>query len=213
MPLVSSIVNEAEAQVGDHKNILRLYRLVARINSYWADRIEGVREMREVASDSTIPAQARQTQIIKIEKTLLRQLAAIRKDYVRAYLRTNRLPMLPLIEARFEQQAAQLESGTNQMIAGNVDYNQLLPSSFIYFPGSRPYTGGPFKVDSATFLRTIDLAGIPEKPEIQLIGDTYCKLFVNGKFVGDVTARRTLTWDVDFKRVKLFNIKNISNWD
>lgn len=207
MPEVFALATEASRFAGANRQILGIYQLVARMNAYWADKVIEVNRMREIAGDSTLSSQEKSERIIEIEKTLLSHLARIRREYVRAYLRTNRRPMLQLIEERFDEQVAQLRSGTSQLLSGNVNYDQTLPSSFIYYPKSKPYTPGSFKVDSATFVKTIDLIGdVPANSEAQLIGDTYCKLFVNNKFVGEVKGRRTLTWDVEFRRVKLFKI-------
>lgn len=207
MPEVSALATEAERYAASNRRILGIYRLVARMNAYWADKVTGVRRMREIAGDSTLSKQKKDGRILKIEKLLLNDLAGIRREYTRAYLRTNRYPMLQLIEERFREQEAQLRSGTSQLLSGNADFNQTLQSSFIYYPGSYPYTPGGYKVDSATFVKTVDLIGdVPSNSELQLIGDTYCRLFVNGRFVGEVKGRRTLTWDVQFRRVKLFKI-------
>lgn len=207
MPEVFLVATSADKYAAANRSIISLYQLVARMNAYWADKVNGVMKMRELAGDTTIPEHVRNLRILKIEKELLDQLSRIRREYVRAYLRTNRRPMLQLIEERFDEQVAQLRSGTAEMLRGNAAYNQVIPSSFIYYPGSRPYTQGDNKVDSATFVRTFDLAKVPAHSEAQLIGDTYCKLYINGRLVGRVKARRTLTWDVEFRRVKLFDIR------
>lgn len=207
MPVVYALSSEAGGLVGANREILAIYQLVARMNAYWADKVTGVIRMRELALDSSLSQKQRNDGILKIEKSLLDHLSKIRRDYIRAYLRTNRGPMLQLIKDRFDEQVAQLRSGTSEMLKGNSNFDQKLPSSFIYYPKSTPYTPGNSKVDSATFVKTIDLDAIPTKAMLQLIGDTYCRLYVNGRLVGDVKARRTLTWNVEFNRVKLFDIR------
>lgn len=206
MPVVYALATEAGGLVGANRDILGYYKLVARMNAYWADKVTGVMQMRETARDSSLSQKERDDAILKIEKGLLGHLTRIRRDYVNAYLRTNRGPMLQLIEDRFNEQEAQLKSGTSEMLRGNYGYNQTLRSCFIYYPKSFPYTPGNGKVDSATFVKTFDLSGVPSTAMAQLIGDTYCRLYVNGEFVGGVKARRTLTWNVEFRRVKLFDI-------
>ncbi len=206
MPQVIDIVSPARREAKAEGSILTLYNLVARMNLYWADRVSGVARMRSIAGDSLLSPQVKSKEISEIRDRLLRSLSEIRRDYVKAYLGTNRRPMLQLIETRFDEQAAALKAGTEQMLAGNAGFAQVLPSSFIYYPESRPYKPGNNKVDSATFLKVLELGSVPESAEAQLIGDTYCKLYVNGRFVGEVKARRTLTWNVEMKRVKVFNI-------
>lgn len=207
MPEVISLSDEAGRLAGANKDILGLYRLVARMNAYWADRVTGVNRMRQVAQDSTLSQLQKKRTITVIEDRLIGLLSGIRRDYVSAYLRTNRRPMLQLIEKRFDEQIAALKAGTAQVLAGNANYDQIIPSSFIYYPGSHPYMPERSKVDSATFVKTIRLTRLPTESVAQLIGDTHCRLFINGAFVGEVKARRTLTWNVEMKRVKVFQIR------
>ncbi len=206
MPEVLSLIEQARNVVGANEDILDIYALVAGINKYWADKIIGVLNMRSVCADSLMSANGKNEKIKPIETTLLGSLAKLKDDYVKLYLRTNRYPMLQLIEARFDDQKKSLTAGTDQLLAGNCTFDQLLHSNFVYYPGSRPNNHSSLKVDSATFVKTISLTNVHESSILQLVGDTYCKLFINGEFVGEVKARRTLTWNVEKERVRVFDI-------
>ncbi|MCL4519645.1 MAG: family 20 glycosylhydrolase [Thaumarchaeota archaeon] len=207
MPEVLSLVKGAREVVGRNEDILDIYALVAKMDKYWADRVLGVREMRAICSDSLMTAENRNRQVKPIEEKLLSSIADIKKEYTKLYLRTNRYPMLQLLEDRFVDQEKALRSGTETLLAGNCNYNQLLSSHFIYYPNSLPYSAGGDKIDSATFVKTLDINENPGLAEAQLIGDTYCRLFVNGNFVGEVKARSSPTLDVEMRRVKIFDIK------
>ncbi|MCL5267213.1 MAG: beta-N-acetylhexosaminidase [Bacteroidetes bacterium] len=206
IPEVLSLIKEARNVVGANEDILDLYELSAKMDKYWADKVTGVMRMRTISADSLLTARQREEHIGRIEDHLVSSVASLKAEYTRLYLRTNRYPMLQLLEGRFEDQEKDLKQGTAQMLAGNSNYNQLITSNFIYYPESRPYAREDFKIDSATFLKTIDLTRVPEHAEVQLIGDTYCKLFVNGTYIGDVKARRTLTLNVERKRVQVFDV-------
>jgi hypothetical protein len=206
MPEVLSLIEQARHIVGANEDILDIYVLVADINKYWADKIIGVLNMRSVCADSFMSANDKNEKTKSIETTLLGSLAKLKDDYVKLYLRTNRHPMLQLIDVRFDDQKKSLKAGTGQLLASNYTFDQLLHSNFVYYPGSRPNNHSSSKVDSATFFKTISLAKLPESSMLQLIGDTYCKLFINGEFVGEVKARRTLTWNVEKERVCVFDI-------
>ncbi|MCL4510438.1 MAG: family 20 glycosylhydrolase [Bacteroidetes bacterium] len=207
IPEVLSLIKNAREVVGANKDILDLYGIAAKMDKYWADRVLGVKEMRDICSDSMVTPRSRSERVKSIEEKLLISIESIKNEYTKLYLRTNRYPMLQLLEDRFVDQEKALESGTKNLLAGNCNYNQLLTSSFVYYPASRPYTREKDKVDSATFVKTFDLSEVPEHAEAQLIGDTYCNLFINGKFVGEVKGRRTLTLNVEMQRVKVFDIR------
>ncbi|HAP35063.1 MAG TPA: hypothetical protein DCQ28_03650, partial [Bacteroidetes bacterium] len=42
--------------------------------------------------------------------------------------------------------------------------------------------------------------------KVQLLGDTWTKLYVNGKKIGEVSARRSLSLLVETERAKIFDI-------
>ena len=46
----------------------------------------------------------------------------------------------------------------------------------------------------------------PIKAEIQLIGDSFTKLYVNENYVGEVMARSSLSLQVEYERVKIFDV-------
>ncbi len=206
IPEVLTLIKEARKVVGANEDILDLYELAAKMDKYWADKVTDVIKMRYISADSMLSPPEKEEQIKPIEDHLLSTVAYLKAEYTRLYLRTNRYPMLQLLEGRFEDQEKDLKQGTAQMLAGNSDYNQLIESQFIYYPDSRPYSREGSKVDSATFQKSFNLAELPKQAELQLIGDTYCKLYVNGTYLGDVKARRTLTLNVERKRVQVFDI-------
>ncbi|HUI31902.1 MAG TPA: family 20 glycosylhydrolase [Candidatus Acidoferrales bacterium] len=208
MPEVLSLIKDARKNVGANKDMLDLYELAARINKYWADKVSAVTEIQSIATDSTMAPRDKKEKVSSITDSLLASLSRLKKDYAALYLRTNRHPMLQLIEWRFDDQMKELTAGAGAILSGDSTFNQVLASKFIYYPGSRPYSNGLFKIDSATFVKTIDLSKVPDIDTIQLIGDTYCKLFINGVNAGEVRARRTLTWDVEKERVRVFDISS-----
>ncbi len=208
MPEVLSLIKKAREACRSNRDILDLYEIVVNINKYWADKVTGVNTMENIISDSTLNMNQKKAEIDSITDSLLSSLARIKKNYTNLYLRTNRYPMLQLIESRFEDQRKEVLAGTDEILSTDSMYNQFIPSKFVYYPGSRPYTNGAFKVDSATFVKTINLDQVPASDTLQLIGDTYCRLFINGDYVGEVQARRTLTWNVEKERVRVFDISN-----
>jgi hypothetical protein len=206
MPEVLSLIESARRIAGGNQDILDLYGLVARMNIYWADKVAGINKIRNFAADSSMTSSEKRKRIMPVADSLIAAISRLKKEYAILYLRTNRHPMLQLIESRFDDQKKELIAGTDAILSGNSTFDQILSSKFIYFPSSRPYTNGAFKVDSATFVKTIDLARVLESDTLQLIGDTYCRLFINGDYVGEVQARRTLTWNVEKERVRVFDV-------
>ena len=58
----------------------------------------------------------------------------------------------------------------------------------------------------AEFSASFDLNKKPDQAFLQLLGDSYVQLFINGKFVDKVFARRSLSLLVEYKRIKFIDI-------
>ena len=207
MPEVDRLIDESKKVCQRNKDILDIYSLVSSMDKFWADRVVQVNKMRMISADTSVIQSVRNHLLEEITSKLISEITRIRNDYVHLYLRTNEKPMLQLLEERFEDQRKYFLDGLAQMRSGNSSYSQTLTSNFIYYPGSKPYSNETGKVDTATFFKSFKLESVPENAHAQLIGDTYCKLFVNGKYVGEVMARRTLTLNVEMQRVKVFDIR------
>ncbi|MBP7497094.1 MAG: family 20 glycosylhydrolase [Bacteroidales bacterium] len=78
----------------------------------------------------------------------------------------------------------------------------LLKSKWIYLK-DKEING----ISAAEFRKEIELDTIPESAFLQFIGDTHSKLFINRQFVERIVACRTLSISVEYKRIKLIDIK------
>ena len=58
----------------------------------------------------------------------------------------------------------------------------------------------------AEFVKKVNLDKVDEAV-IQLIGDTYSKLYINGKFVDEVYVRRSLSLYTEYDRIKTLDVK------
>ena len=62
------------------------------------------------------------------------------------------------------------------------------------------------QVQKAYFRKTFASPKALRSATLQLIGDTYAKVSVNGKSVGEVYVRRSLSLSIEHQRIKMFNI-------
>lgn len=207
MPEVDRLVDESKKVCRANGDILDIYSLVSFMNKFWGEKVVQVNKMRMIASDTSLSQSTRNRMLEEITDKLISEIAKIKDEYTRLYLRTNEKPMLQLLEERFEDQRKYFLDGLSQMKSGNSSYSQTLTSNFIYYPGNKPYSNESGKADTVTFVKSFSLESVPRSALAQLIGDTYCKMYVNGKYVGEVLARRTLTLNVEMQRVKIFDIK------
>ena len=124
-----------------------------------------------------------------------------RYDYLwqRYYVNAN----LNLINDKFARLEDYFNEIKDSLKAGDDTlYLPLIKSKWIYLK-----TGRYKYADKAEFKKSISLKEIPDEAYIQLIGDTYARLYINGRYVDEVYARKTLSLTVEYKRVKLLDVK------
>jgi len=124
-----------------------------------------------------------------------------RYDYLwqRYYVNAN----LNLINDKFARLEDYFNEIKDSLKAGDDTlYSPLIKSKWIYLKTGR------YKIaNKAEFKKSISLKEIPAEAYIQLIGDTYARLYINGRYVDEVYARKTLSLTVEYKRVKLLDVK------
>ena len=84
--------------------------------------------------------------------------------------------------------------------------NPVIESSWIYYSDAHPGERDSGQVKKAYFRKTvISQAGV-RSAKLQLIGDTHAECSVNGRRMGEVAGRRSLSLSVEHQRVKIFDI-------
>ncbi len=124
-----------------------------------------------------------------------------RYDYLwqRYYVNAN----LNLINDKFARLEDYFNEIKDSLKAGDDTlYSPLIKSKWIYLK-----TGRYKFAAKAEFKKSISLKEIPDEAYLQLIGDTYARLYINGRYIDEVYARKTLSLTVEYKRVKLLDVK------
>ena len=139
-------------------------------------------------------------------KSLADELATLAKTYKQLWIRNNREANLYRIQDLFNRMQKYLLIKAEEIENGNFAFNGKLTSPFI----SHPNTENENARVSHIFLRKeFDLEGKPEKAVIQAIANSHAKVWINGKKVGDVVARKSLSAWVESQRVKSWNVESL----
>ena len=108
-----------------------------------------------------------------------------------------------MIEDKFDRLTSYFEEINDSLNNGSEYlYSPVLKSDWIYVKENRSDYA-----EKAEFEKSIKLNSVPDTAYIQLMGDTYARLYINGKFVNEVLAKRSGSLLVDYKRVKFLNVK------
>jgi hypothetical protein len=209
MPAVLEQLHKAEAGVKREKDHLKILTFVAKLNTWCAQKIETSERIKMIARDvaergyDTVKATA---EIETLAKPIIASLLTLKKEFRTLWLRTCRPEGLSLLEARYDRQAAYWQETIDQVKKGNFDLNPAIASKWIYHPNGTQdlKTNGPSS--QAFFRTTVKIDEPVQIAKIQLMGDTYAKLYVNGNFAGEIYARRSLSLIVDNERIKIFDV-------
>jgi len=135
-------------------------------------------------------------------KALRNELQILRETYRQLWLRTNRPDNLDRLLALFDRVGNYLEIKSREIGRGDFGFNGRLDTPFVTHPRAGKDSGVPL-----VFLRkTFYLSRRPDEAWLQLIANSHGRIWLNGKEVGEVVARRTLSALVESQRVKAWEV-------
>ncbi|MBZ0199728.1 MAG: beta-N-acetylhexosaminidase, partial [Ignavibacteriaceae bacterium] len=137
----------------------------------------------------------------------IKSLQLLKRNYKSLWLKYYKGDNLRMVEDKFDRLSAYFWETKNQLadfVSGKTDSVFSKPeisSKWIYAP-----TDENDFAHSTQFMYEFELASKPEEALLQLMGDTYAELFINGQYVDKVFARRSLSLLVDYKRIKFLDV-------
>jgi hexosaminidase len=142
-------------------------------------------------------------------ETLVAELEQLQEEYTGLWRRTNIDANLDnLITQYYRRQISYWLEMKNELQAGNYWIEQHNPAHFIYHPEATPYVSRGTRKPHVYFRKTFTVDDIDqiEKMMVQTAGDTYLKIYVNGKEVGVSYAKRALSLIVYMARTRFWDI-------
>jgi hypothetical protein len=108
-----------------------------------------------------------------------------------------------MIEDKFDRLTSYFYEIKENLLSQNIlNFNPFLDSKWLYLK-----TEDSTYATNAEFTTSFDLIDRPDEAYLQILGDTYVKLYINGKFIDKVYARRSLSLLVDYRRIMFIDIK------
>ncbi len=208
MPEVLRLVNEARRTVTRNADQLQYFEFAARLNLWYAKKItvqETIKRLRVSAAAQADSAES-SARIIALASDVLSSLRSVKDEFARVWLTTNRPEGLELLMKRYDRQAAYWQDVIDQTRRGSFTNDVLLESAFIYHPSGNPFAAKLPQVPKAYFRKSFTVPAGLRSARMQLIGDTYARLSVNDRPVGEVYARISLSLTEEHERVKVFDV-------
>jgi hypothetical protein len=211
MPLVLSLLKKSETVVQENAEHLNYLEFVARLNLWFSKKVQVQEKVQQLSrwASSSPHKDSVATAIVSLCEDVLGNLKPLRSEFEKLWMKTNKTEGLEYLLMRYDRQKGFWQEKIDQVKRGMFCVDPEIESSWIYHADVK--TGGqlPTRVQHAYFRKSFSVPKGAQSATIQLIGDTYVKLAVNGHEVGEVYVRRTNSLSAEHQRIKMFNILSL----
>src|SRR4030066_866650 len=200
LPQVKNDIDEFKSKVRKNLDHFELIEFILKLNNWYKLKLETQIFLQNKLQDKSI---GNENDLLNLIEVNLKSLNTLKKDYRQLWLRYYKESNLNLIENKFDRLIAYFEEvKANTLIQNLSNFNPLLDSKWLYLRKDDSTLAS--KVE---FKSTFELNETPNEAYLQLLGDTYVQLDINGKYVDKVFTRRSLSLLVEHKRIKFIDIK------
>lgn len=208
MPFVLSQLSGARKEISQNEDHLKYLEFVARLNLWFVKKIEAGETIKQLSASAggATKKDSITALIVNISNDVMRDLTSLKSDFEGLWLSTNKAAGLELLLMRYDRQCAYWLEKIDEVKRGLFWVNPEIESSWIYYPTADSDKEVSQRERKFCFRHSFALTKGVRSATLQLIGDTYAKLSVNGKYTGEVIARRSLSLGVEQQRVKVFDI-------
>ncbi len=137
-------------------------------------------------------------------KLLVDDLRKLKGRFAELWLRSNRPENLSYTLDLFERLARTLEIKADEIAAGDVSFNGLMPAPFLSHSNS-----GTKAVPFCLLRKQFALQTGVERAQLQLIADSHARVWLNEHLVGELFARRSMSAMVESQRVKVWDVTHL----
>jgi hypothetical protein len=206
LPVLKKEIAEFRKTVRRNKDHLDILEFLYELNTWFALKIQTqvklhdlMQERHETDGEEFEIGTGLKDSLARMIDLNIEDLQTLKNRYRDLWLKYYKSDNLNMIDDKFERLIAYFNE-TKALIYRDDLKSPEIPSQWIYYPNEK-------SVKKAKFRKNLNLDTIPESPLLQMLGDTYAKLYINGQFAGEVYARRSLSLLVDYRRILFSDIK------
>jgi hypothetical protein len=196
---VDEYVNDLKPKTRKNSDHFELLEFIIRLNNWYKLKIETQLQLQNVWRDTLI---TNESELMGMIDENVKAIESLKKEYRLLWLKYYKESNLNMIEDKFDRLISYFQE-IKEIISskGYLNFNPLLNSKWLYVKANDSSYAA-----KAEFSTSFELEDNPDEGYLQLLGDTYVKLYINGKFVDQIFARRSLSLLVDYKRILFVNI-------
>lgn len=199
MDELKGTLEDLQKKATSNKSHFDLMKWLVKLNGWYSRKSETQSLLLDKYDGNFVDS----TKIMKRIKSNIDELKILREEYKGLWMKTNKVDNLYLVEDKFNRMIAYFNEIHSQLSSGKLK-PPVLESKWIYSKTSDS-TYSP----KASFRYEFDLKSKPSNAMMQLIGDSYCKMYINGNLVDSVFACLQLSLKVEYERVKMKDVTSL----
>ena len=213
IPLTEQLLNQLASVTTRNQEHLPYLNFIARLSRWFTTKLSISQSLRNSWQDTlrSVGQDSLKQTLHLSAAGLATDLKRLKEEFSALWLQTNRKANLQYLVLRYDRQLDYWEEATRELATAQRLPDPTIPSKWIYHP-----EGNPGKRDTTArqvrkaFFRTRFTVERPaSSAKLQLIGDTYAKVWINGVEVGEVLGRRSLSLYVEHQRVKVWEVGSL----
>lgn len=196
IPTLTKKIAKAKSIATKNQDHFEILDMLLGLNEFYKEKLSTTYLLRKSIDE-------KKTDIEQLNKMIDKNLELIsksKKEYREIWLKYNKEENLWMIEDKFDRMISYFNE-IKEALANNTLVSPELQSDWIYCP-----KGKDSFEKRALFMKRINIDSEIKSAKLQLMGDSYCKLYINGEFVEEVYARRSLSLIGDYRRVKFVDV-------
>ncbi|MBM4160090.1 MAG: hypothetical protein FJ217_03225 [Ignavibacteria bacterium] len=213
IPLAEQLLSQLASLTTRNQEHLFYLNFIARLSHWFATKLSLSQALGRLWRDTlhSVDRDSAKQALLVCAGALATDLKKLKEEFSLLWLKTNRKANLQYLMLRYDRQSDYWEETLRELAGAQELPDPTIPSRWIYHPdgnpGKRDTTAR--QVRRAFFRTTFPVERPASSAKLQLIGDTYAKVWINGVEVGDVLGRRSLSLFVEHQRVKLWEVGSL----
>lgn len=201
IPLLQKLLRNIEDEVTRNKDHIQYLQFATHLYEWYANKIMTANEIERICAEK--PDSEKIDHCIERCINVCDDLKNLKEEFKTVWLKNYREDNLDLLLNRYDRQIAYWQEKIGELQRNQLNVNPEIESSTISAPFGYHNDG---QTKKTFFRKEFILDNKPNSALLQLIGDSWAKLYVNDSLAGEVMARRSLSLIVENERVKLIDI-------
>ncbi|MFC2075882.1 glycoside hydrolase family 20 zincin-like fold domain-containing protein [candidate division KSB1 bacterium] len=161
--------------------------------------------IRELSYESRVFETGVKGELMSFCERLKRDIPSLKQAFESLWLKTNRPEGLAYNLSWYDYHVRVLTDQYQRFEEGNYEIEPFIGSSWVAFPEVLP-PGRPSNFRQVFFRHHFRRSGRVRRANLQITGDSHVEVYLNGRRLGELLARPSLSGVVETDRVRIFDI-------